>query len=77
MRFTPREEPTPAAVASSWRTCGASLFWDPLDTRMHDWLGIAMGAFEGPTNTTVKMHIFIEEKGDSYEITDGLPQHER
>lgn len=50
---------------------------DPLDTRMHDWIGIAMGAFEGPTNTTVKMHIFVEENGDSYEITDGLPQHER
>ncbi|GEL73261.1 hypothetical protein MVI01_50450 [Myxococcus virescens] len=35
------------------------------------------GAFEGHTNTTVKMHFFVEEKGDSYEITDGLPQHER
>ncbi|WP_255508237.1 hypothetical protein [Myxococcus sp. AB036A] len=44
---------------------------------MHDWLGIAMGAFEGPTNTTMEMHIFVEEKGDSYGITDGLPQHER
>ncbi|WP_203330819.1 MULTISPECIES: hypothetical protein [Myxococcus] len=36
-----------------------------------------LGAFERPTNTTVKMRIFVEDKGDSYEITDGLPQHER
>jgi len=35
-----------------------------------------MGAFDGPTCTTAKMHIFVTSKGDYYEIADGLPQHE-
>ena len=35
-----------------------------------------MGAFDSPTGTTVKMHIFVGEKGDYYEIADRLPQHE-
>lgn len=59
------------------RTCGSSLFWDPIDSRKHGWIGIAMGAFETPTNTAIHMRIFVAEKGDYYEITDGLPQHER
>lgn len=54
-------------------TCGSSLFWEPLN---RDWIAIAMGSFDGPTRTTVKMHIFVGEKGDYYEIADGLPQHE-
>lgn len=58
-------------------TCGSSLFWDPVDTSKHDWIGIAMGAFDLPTNTNIKVHIFVAEKGDYYEITDGLPQHQR
>ena len=52
-------------------TCGSSLFWDPLE---HDWIGVAMGAFETPTNTSIAIHVFVAEKGDYYEITDGLPQ---
>ncbi len=35
-----------------------------------------MGAFEPPTNTKLARHIFVAEKGDYYEITDGLPQNE-
>ena len=35
-----------------------------------------MGAFDGPTETSTKMHIFVGNKGDYYEIFDGLPQHE-
>ena len=55
-------------------TCGSSLFWD---APRADWIGIAMGAFDPPTNTRVHMHIFTAEKGDYYEIADGLPQHQR
>jgi hypothetical protein len=55
-------------------TCGSSLFWDPLH---HDWIGIAMGAFDGPTETAVRIHIFVSQKGDYYEIADGLPQNQR
>lgn len=53
--------------------CGSSLFWEPSH---RDWIAIAMGAFDGPTGTTAKMHIFVANKGDYYEIADGLPQHE-
>ena len=57
------------------RTCGSSLFFDPPADR--DWIGIAMGAFDKPTNTKLAVHIFTADKGDYYDITDGLPQHER
>lgn len=53
--------------------CGSSLFWDPL---YRDWTGIALGAFDKPTGTHLKIHIFVAEKGDYYEIADGLPQNE-
>ena len=52
--------------------CGSSLFWEPSH---RDWIAVAMGAFDRPTGTTVKMHIFVGEKGDYYQIADRLPQH--
>lgn len=59
------------------RHCGSSLFFDPLDTTRHDWIGISMGAFDTPTGTILGRHIFVAEKGDYYEISDGVPQNER
>ena len=35
------------------------------------------GAFEQPSALKAEMHIFVADKGDYYEITDGLPQFER
>jgi hypothetical protein len=55
-------------------TCGSSLFWDPL---FRDWIGIAMGAFDGDTDTKLHVHIFVAEKGDYYEIADGVDQFQR
>lgn len=55
--------------------CGSSLFFDPIDRAKHDWIGISMGAFDLPTQTQIKFHIYTGEKSDYYEITDGLPQH--
>jgi hypothetical protein len=52
-------------------TCGSSLFWDPIGK---DWTAISMGAFDGPTRTQVKNHIFTADKGDYYDLADGLPQ---
>lgn len=54
--------------------CGSSLFFDVPDS---DWIGISMGAFDGPTNTTLSSHIFVADKGDYYQIADGLPQHQQ
>jgi hypothetical protein len=53
-------------------TCGSSLFFDPPQL---DWIGIAMGAFDGRTNTHLEKHIFVADKGDYYSIADGLPQN--
>jgi hypothetical protein len=53
----------------------SSLIFDPLDRHKHDWIGIALGAVDGPTNTKLKIHVFVANKGDYYEITDGLPQN--
>jgi hypothetical protein len=53
-------------------TCGSVLFFDPPPTR--DWIAIAMGAFEPPTGTRLAKHIFTADKGDYYDIADGVPQ---
>jgi hypothetical protein len=52
-------------------TCGSSLFWDPIEK---DWIGIAMGAFDPPTETKIRIHVHVVDKGDYYDITDALPQ---
>jgi hypothetical protein len=53
-------------------TCGAQLFWDPIEK---DTLAIAMGAFEKPTGTRLGLHIYAVDKGDYYDISDGLPRN--
>lgn len=53
-------------------TCGSSLFWDPPHK---DWIAVAMGVFDGPTGTRLNKHIFVADKGDYYDIGDGLPQN--
>lgn len=53
--------------------CGSSLFWDPVG---RDWIGIAMGAFDEPTGTQLAVHIYTADKGDYYDIADGVEQFE-
>lgn len=53
--------------------CGSALFWDPIQ---RDILAIAMGAFDKPTDTRLRVHIFVADKGDYYDIADGLPQNQ-
>jgi len=52
--------------------CGSVLFWDPIGRAV---IAVAMGAFAAPTGTRLAKHIFTADKGDYYEIADGLPQH--
>lgn len=54
--------------------CGSALFWDP---PAKDWTGVALGAFDTPTGIRLEKHIFVAEKGDYYDIADGLPQNPR
>ncbi len=51
--------------------CGSTLFFDPIN---QDWTSVAMGAFDDPTGAALSVHIFVADKGDYYEIADGLPQ---
>jgi hypothetical protein len=55
-------------------TCGSSLFWDPI---FQNWTAIAMGALDTPTQTKLAQHIFVADKGDYYDIADGLPQNQQ
>jgi hypothetical protein len=52
--------------------CGSNLFWDGPGAN----LAIMAGTLDGPTGLTFKAHIFWADKGDYYEIADGLPQAE-
>ncbi|HGG05443.1 MAG TPA: GFA family protein [Aliiroseovarius sp.] len=57
------------------RTCGSNLFFDPvIDT---DWTAVSMGAFDTPTQAHLAVHIFTADKGDYYDIADGVRQEEK
>jgi hypothetical protein len=53
--------------------CGSALFWNPT-IEGYEFIGISMGAFAPPTGVRVAKHTFVRDKGDYYEIHDGLPQ---
>lgn len=50
--------------------CGAQLFWDGPGTN----ISIMAGRLRGATGLSLAGHIFCADKGDYYEISDGLPQ---
>ena len=52
-------------------TCGSSLFFDP---KARDYVAIGAGALEKPTGLELGVHIWVGEKGDYYEIGDGVRQ---
>jgi hypothetical protein len=52
--------------------CGSSLFWQGND---RDDIDILAGSLDAPTGLVMTDHIFVADKGDYYEITDGLPQY--
>ncbi len=52
--------------------CGASLFWDD---SARDEIDILAGTLDAPTGLVLVDHIFVADKGDYYEIADGLPQY--
>ena len=60
-----------AAERGFCATCGSHLFWRSLSD---DEMAILAASIDTPTGLRVGQHIFVESKGDYYEITDGLPQ---
>lgn len=53
------------------RECGSVLFW-----RMEADKGtaVAAGTLDKPTGLSLTKHIYVADKGDYYDIADGLPQ---
>lgn len=51
-------------------TCGSNLFWDGPGSH----LSIFAGTIDDATGVTLIGHIYCADKGDYYEIADGLPQ---
>lgn len=54
--------------------CGSALFW------RHDeegYTSVLAGSFNEPTGLKISSHIFCADKGDFYEINDGMPQYDR
>lgn len=49
--------------------CGSQMFWDGPGAN----LSIFAGTFDGDTGLQLIGHIYCADKGDYYEITDGLP----
>lgn len=57
------------------RNCGSTLFWHShRHEKYSNLVGISAGSLDKPTGVTLAMHIFVAEKGDYYELNDGLPQ---
>jgi hypothetical protein len=55
-------------------TCGSVMFWKH---RKLDYTSINAGAFDMPSGLKAEKHIFVADKGDYYDIDDGLPQFAR
>lgn len=54
--------------------CGSSMFWQRDGS---DVIDVAAGALDAPTGLRLLGHIFVADKGDYYDIADGLPQDPR
>ena len=57
------------------KTCGSTLFWAP-NMEDYEWIAVAMGLFDLPTGTRLEKHTFVGQKGDYYDIDDGIPRSE-
>lgn len=53
------------------RHCGSALFWQ-MDGEGATSIGT--GTLDGATGLHTSKHIFVKDKGDYYDIADGLPQ---
>ena len=67
-------EATPAAKRGFCPRCGSFLFWTAHDETT---MSVALGALDEPTGLKIEKHIFVADKGDYYDIADGLPQRDQ
>lgn len=52
-------------------SCGSSLFWRP---EGRETVSVAAGSINAPTGMKSVRHIYAGDKGDYYQIADGVPQ---
>ena len=52
--------------------CGSTLFYEP---EGQERLAISAASLDAPTGLRLVSHVFVEEKGDWYDLADGLPCH--
>lgn len=64
-------EASPTAKRGFCPTCGSALFWK---AHAEDTISFSTGSIDGPTGLHLRIHIFTADKGDYYEIADGVPQ---
>ena len=62
---------SPNALRGFCSRCGSALFWNWDGA---DRLSILAGSLDDPSGLALIGHIHTREKGDYYEIVDGLPQ---
>ena len=53
------------------KCCGSSLFWLP---RNKDYVSIMAGTLDDSTGLMAVEHIYVNDKGDYYDLTDDLPK---
>lgn len=53
--------------------CGCFLFWK---MQNEDKISFSLGTIDGATGLKLDRHIFVADKGDYYDIADGVPQRE-
>lgn len=54
--------------------CGSSLFWEhEADSGA---VSVGSGTIDGATGIATAKHIYVDHKGDYYDIADGLPQED-
>jgi hypothetical protein len=70
--FRSTTDETPNVHRGFCGECGSSLFWDP---RGKPRISIAAGALDAPTKLKTSGHVWVSQKGDYYDISDDLIQH--
>lgn len=68
-----RYESSPGIYRGFCGRCGGILFWE---REAGSTVSIMAGTLDSPTGLKLVAHIFVADKGDYYEIADGVPQHE-
>lgn len=62
---------SPDASRGFCGTCGSSLFWKHDE---EDFTSILAGSIDGVSGLEITRHIYVGDKPDWYDITDGKPQ---